>query len=118
MSIEKVLYRAHAHVTGGREGTGVSSDGNLNVKLTTPKELGGAGAEAAEAAVGGPAGAGPCPDRGAGVVCIGHPGGLSVRRDGHASWLVEVARAGAGFAEVAEVGPGIDAADASAAAPG
>lgn len=44
MSIEKVLYRAHAHVTGGREGTGASSDGNLNVKLTTPKELGGAGA--------------------------------------------------------------------------
>ena len=40
MSIEKVLYRAHAHVTGGREGTGVSNDGNLNVKLTTPKELG------------------------------------------------------------------------------
>ena len=32
MSIEKVLYRAQAHVTGGREGTGVSSDGNLNVK--------------------------------------------------------------------------------------
>lgn len=44
MSIEKVLYRAQAHVTGGREGTGVSNDGNLNVKLTTPKELGGAGA--------------------------------------------------------------------------
>ncbi|ADP19479.1 MULTISPECIES: organic hydroperoxide resistance protein [Achromobacter] len=44
MSIEKVLYRAHAHVTGGREGTGATDDGNLNVKLTTPKELGGAGA--------------------------------------------------------------------------
>jgi len=44
MSIEQVLYRAHATATGGREGTAVSSDGVLNVKLTTPKELGGNGA--------------------------------------------------------------------------
>ena len=40
MSIEKVLYRAQAHVTGGREGTGVSSDGNLNVKLDVYKRQG------------------------------------------------------------------------------
>ena len=43
MSIEKVLYRAEATSTGGREGTSRSSDGILDVKLTTPKELGGNG---------------------------------------------------------------------------
>jgi lipoyl-dependent peroxiredoxin len=43
MSIEKVLYRAQAKATGGRDGRSVSSDGVLDVKLTTPKELGGAG---------------------------------------------------------------------------
>jgi len=41
--IEKVLYRAEARSTGGREGAAVSSDKILNVKLTTPKELGGQG---------------------------------------------------------------------------
>jgi lipoyl-dependent peroxiredoxin len=35
--IEKVIYTAKAHTTGGREGgTSQSSDGRLNVKLTTP----------------------------------------------------------------------------------
>jgi len=43
MSIEKVLYRAEATATGGREGTSRSSDGILDAKLTTPKELGGNG---------------------------------------------------------------------------
>ncbi|MBB5216566.1 organic hydroperoxide resistance protein [Parapusillimonas granuli] len=43
MSIEKVLYRAQATATGGRDGRAVSSDGVLDVKLTTPAELGGAG---------------------------------------------------------------------------
>ena len=43
MSIEKVLYRAQAKATGGRDGRAQSSDNNLNVELTTPKELGGAG---------------------------------------------------------------------------
>jgi lipoyl-dependent peroxiredoxin len=43
MSLEKVLYRAHVTSTGGREGHSVSSDGILDVKLTTPKELGGDG---------------------------------------------------------------------------
>ncbi|WP_295641507.1 organic hydroperoxide resistance protein [uncultured Methylibium sp.] len=42
--IEKVLYRAQATATGGREGSAKSSDGVLDVKLTTPKELGGNGA--------------------------------------------------------------------------
>jgi len=43
MSVEKVLYRATATATGGRDGRGVSSDGQLDLALTTPKELGGAG---------------------------------------------------------------------------
>ena len=42
-SPEKVLYTAHSTATGGRDGRAVSSDGVLNVQLTTPKELGGAG---------------------------------------------------------------------------
>ena len=41
---EKVLYTAHATSTGGREGTSKSDDGVLDVKLTTPKGLGGNGA--------------------------------------------------------------------------
>ena len=45
MSIEKVLYRAHAKATGGRDGRAVSSDDVLDLKLTTPKELGGAGGD-------------------------------------------------------------------------
>jgi Ohr subfamily peroxiredoxin len=44
MNLEKTLYRAQATATGGREGRAISSDGVLDVKLTTPKELGGAGA--------------------------------------------------------------------------
>jgi Ohr subfamily peroxiredoxin len=41
--VEKVLYRAMATATGGRDGKASSSDGALDIKLTTPKELGGAG---------------------------------------------------------------------------
>lgn len=43
MSIEKVLYVAHATATGGRDGKAASSDNVLDVRLSTPKELGGAG---------------------------------------------------------------------------
>jgi len=43
MSIEQVLYRAHAQASGGRDGRAVSSDGALDVQLSTPRELGGAG---------------------------------------------------------------------------
>jgi lipoyl-dependent peroxiredoxin len=43
MALDKVLYTATATATGGREGTASSSDGALNVTLSTPKELGGAG---------------------------------------------------------------------------
>lgn len=41
--LEKVLYTAKARVTGGREGVAQSSDDALNVKLSTPKEMGGSG---------------------------------------------------------------------------
>jgi len=43
MKLEKALYEATATATGGRDGRAVSSDGVLDIKLTTPKELGGAG---------------------------------------------------------------------------
>ncbi len=43
MSIEKVLYRAQATSQGGREGNSKSSDGVLNLQLSTPRELGGGG---------------------------------------------------------------------------
>ncbi|MFO0121904.1 MAG: organic hydroperoxide resistance protein [Inhella sp.] len=45
MALDKVLYTAHGTATGGREGSGRSSDGALHVKLSTPKELGGAGGD-------------------------------------------------------------------------
>ncbi len=38
--IEKVLYTAKTHTTGGRDGASRSSDGRLDIKLSTP---GGAG---------------------------------------------------------------------------
>jgi Ohr subfamily peroxiredoxin len=38
----RVIYTAHAHVTGGRTaGHGRTSDGALEVELRTPRELGG-----------------------------------------------------------------------------
>lgn len=43
MSLEKVLYQAQATATGGRDGRSTSSDGVLDVPLSTPKALGGAG---------------------------------------------------------------------------
>ena len=38
-----ILYTATATATGGREGHAKSSDGNLDVTLTIPKEMGGPG---------------------------------------------------------------------------
>lgn len=43
MSIEKVVYTAHAKATGGRDGHAVSDDEILKVKLAVPKEMGGPG---------------------------------------------------------------------------
>src|ERR1700682_230387 len=39
----KILYNAHALVTGGRDGHGRTDDGELEVNLRIPKEMGGAG---------------------------------------------------------------------------
>jgi Ohr subfamily peroxiredoxin len=38
-----VLYKTSASATGGRDGEAETADGSLKVKLSTPKELGGAG---------------------------------------------------------------------------
>ena len=40
-----VLYKTSAKATGGRDGRSATTDGALDVKLVTPKELGGAGGE-------------------------------------------------------------------------
>ena len=42
MSVD-VKYRTTATATGGRDGQAATADGSLNIKLATPKELGGAG---------------------------------------------------------------------------
>ncbi|HYE48456.1 MAG TPA: organic hydroperoxide resistance protein [Azospirillaceae bacterium] len=44
MSVD-VKYRAEASATGGRDGRARTADGSLEVRLTTPRELGGAGGE-------------------------------------------------------------------------
>lgn len=41
----KILYTAEATVQGGREGQARSSDGNLVVNLSVPKEMGGSGGQ-------------------------------------------------------------------------
>ncbi|WP_343683085.1 organic hydroperoxide resistance protein [Acinetobacter baylyi] len=43
MSLEQVVYTAHAKATGGRDGRATSSDNILDVQLTVPKEMGGIG---------------------------------------------------------------------------
>ena len=42
-ALEKVLYTAHGHATGGREGHAATADGKLDIKMTPPKEMGGSG---------------------------------------------------------------------------
>ena len=42
-ALDKVLYTANVHTTGGRDGRAVSDDGLLDVKLSPPKGLGGVG---------------------------------------------------------------------------
>lgn len=46
MSVD-VKYRTIAHATGGRDGHASVEDGSFAVKLSTPKELGGAGGDGA-----------------------------------------------------------------------
>jgi Ohr subfamily peroxiredoxin len=45
VSIEKVLYTAHATATGGRDGRTKTDDGHLDLALVVPKGLGGSGGE-------------------------------------------------------------------------
>lgn len=42
----KIAYATKATATGGRDGRAVTEDGKLDVKLATPKELGGPGGDA------------------------------------------------------------------------
>ncbi|WP_026436205.1 organic hydroperoxide resistance protein [Acidovorax sp. JHL-9] len=39
-SLEKVLYTAHAHTTGGRDGASRTDDGRLDIKLSPPGTAG------------------------------------------------------------------------------
>ena len=39
-NLDKVLYTAQAHTTGGRDGASRSSDGKLDIKLTAPTGTG------------------------------------------------------------------------------
>jgi len=41
MSLQLVLYTAHATSTGGRAGSSASDDGRLSVTLSVPKSMGG-----------------------------------------------------------------------------
>ncbi|HEX2552585.1 MAG TPA: organic hydroperoxide resistance protein [Microvirga sp.] len=41
----EVKYSTQATATGGRDGRAATADGSLDVRLSTPKELGGAGGE-------------------------------------------------------------------------
>ncbi len=41
----KIAYKTTASATGGRDGKAATADGSFEVKLTTPKELGGPGGE-------------------------------------------------------------------------
>ncbi len=41
--LDKVLYTAHVHTTGGRDGRSVTDDGLLDVKLALPPAMGGDG---------------------------------------------------------------------------
>ena len=38
--LDKVLYTAHAHTTGGRDGASRTDDGRLDIKLTPPGQPG------------------------------------------------------------------------------
>ena len=41
----QIAYKTAASATGGRDGRAAAADGTLDVKLDTPKELGGAGGD-------------------------------------------------------------------------
>jgi len=41
----KIAYKTQGTATGGRDGSAKTADGKLDLKLSTPKELGGAGGD-------------------------------------------------------------------------
>ena len=43
--LESVLYTANATAHGGRDGRVATDDGQLDVKVTPPKEMGGQGGD-------------------------------------------------------------------------
>jgi osmotically inducible protein OsmC len=43
MAIDRAIYTAHARATGGRVGTAKSDDGQIDLKLDRPVEMGGKG---------------------------------------------------------------------------
>lgn len=45
MPVDQILYTAHATATGGRDGRAVIPESGLDLKLTTPTELGGKGGD-------------------------------------------------------------------------
>jgi Ohr subfamily peroxiredoxin len=45
MTVEKILYTTSATAFGGRDGRAATADKQLEVKLTTPRELGGPGGD-------------------------------------------------------------------------
>ncbi len=45
MPLEKVVYRAHAKATGGRDGHAEIPDAALDLKLAVPKDMGGPGGQ-------------------------------------------------------------------------
>ncbi len=45
MTLDKIMYTTETTVKGGREGSAASTDGLLKLKLSKPKELGGAGGD-------------------------------------------------------------------------
>ena len=62
MTLEKVLYTAKAHTTGGRDGASRSDDGRLDVKLTSPGAPGGGtNPSSSSPPAGRPASSGPGP---------------------------------------------------------
>lgn len=45
MAVDKILYEAQATTSGGRDGRAQSSDNTLDLRLSTPAALGGAGGD-------------------------------------------------------------------------
>ena len=45
MALEKVVYRSKVTSTGGRNGSAKSEDGKLNLNLSVPTDMGGAGGD-------------------------------------------------------------------------